>query len=170
MIKMTTEGRKTLISIMAIILIALAIWLGWTRPLGDVLRTAEIDSLVDATVIRSIPLQSADGSVSYQQQVIRLQAQPDSEAALALAAVMEEIPCQGKPRLPFEQITLYETGRDSLSITFSSDGRARDLVLLSGSGTLYDMEISGWSYRVEEGAYEALAAVVEEYGALQEDL
>jgi hypothetical protein len=162
--------KKTLLIAAVIILIALGVWLGWTRPLGEVLRAAEMDSLVDATVIRSIPLRNADGSGSYRTEVFRLQAPPDSDAAIALTEVMGEIPCQGRWRLPFERITVCETGRDSVSITFSSGGRTRDLVLLSGSRTLYDMGISGWAYRVDDGAYEALAAVVEEYGIPQTDL
>ena len=166
-VQLAAGGRKNLISVAAIVLIALGVWMGWTRPLGEVLRAAEMDSPVDATLIRSIPVPQADGSVVYESQVIRLQADPGSEAALALAGALEEVRVRVRLRLPFERVTVYATGQDSLSVTFSSEGKTRDLVLLSGSGTLYDMGVSGRSYAVEAGAFETLARVVEEYGLPQ---
>ena len=142
-VQLAAGGRKNLISVAAIVLIALGVWMGWTRPLGEVLRAAEMDSPVDATLIRSIPVPQADGSVAYESQVIRLQADPGSEAALALAGAMEEVRVRGRLRLPFERVTVYATGQDSLSVTFSSEGKTRDLVLLSGSGAQASPFIDG---------------------------
>ena len=92
-------------------------------------------------------------------------------AAKALIKVMGDVTCRKRGlMLPFEKVVVYSTGQDNLSISFTSGGKKVELVLLSGSSTLYDVGSKSRSFDVAEYTFEKLAKVIEEHGSVSPQL
>ena len=162
--RMTRKGKiKGGILLAAVILVAGAVWLSRTRPLGEALELDVLELPVEATLIRSVPEKQEDGSTLWRTEILELPRE-EKEGGAALLAAMEGIPCRWRFRLPFETVTVYQTGRDSLSISFSAGGRQVELSMLSGSSALYDTGIGNRQFQVGADAFESLAGIVEEYG------
>jgi len=149
-----------------VIILFVVFWVGGAKPLDKMVNIDKMDSDIEATLIRSVEFKHSDGSITYDNAVIELSGSADSEAAKALIKTMGDTTCRRRGfMLPFEKIYVYVTGQDSLSISFSADGRKVELVLLSGSSTLYDTGTKNRSFDVAEYTFEKLAKVVEEYGS-----
>ena len=94
----------------------------------------------------------------------------DSEGIRVLSEAMAEITCRRQVRLPFWKVSLYVTGKDQLSFSFRTEDRRVETVWMNRySGLLYDIgEEPTRAYRVDDADFEQLAAVVEQYGTVQE--
>ena len=155
----------------AVIILFVIFWVGGSKPLDKAVGADKIDSDIQATLMRSVALKNADGSTTYENAVFELDAAADSEAANELIKAMGNVTCRKRGlMLPFEKVYVYVTGQDNLSISFSSEGKAVQLVLLSGDSTLYDTGSKRRSFDVAEYAFEKLANVVEQYGEVKPQL
>lgn len=162
-------SKYVITTVMVILLVVF--WVIGAKPLSDMVKTAEIDSNIEATLMRSIEIKNADGSITYENAVIEFNEASDSEAAKALIKVMGDVTCRKRGlMLPFEKVVVYSTGQDNISISFTSGGKKVELVLLSGSSTLYDVGSKSRSFDVAEYTFEKLAKVIEEHGSVRPQL
>ena len=84
---------------------------------------------------------------------------------------MGDITCRKRGfMLPFEKVYVYVTGQDNLSVSFISEGKKVELVLLSGDSTMYDIGSKKRSFDVAEYTFEKLARVVEQHGKVKPQL
>ena len=136
---------------------------GRPRPLSALLHEDAACYQVDVTLLRSLPMEQPDGSITYVHPRADLTAAPGSPPVQALAEAMGQLSCRRRIWLPMETPTLYRTGADSLSISLKAEDQLVDLHLLSDSSALYDLA-SNRTYRVEDGCFAVWGEVVEAYG------
>ena len=110
------------------------------------------------------------GGYRYLVTDTELTGSMDSEGVRALSAAMAEITCRRQVHFPFFSVPIYVTGKDCLSISFHTEERRVETVWMNRYyGRLYDIgEAPTRAYRVDDADFERLAAVVEQYGTVQE--
>ena len=150
------------------VVLALAVWF-YPRPLTKQLDLEQFESILAASIIRSNPVKQKNGSAVFETIIIEMDANADDPEAQELYDAMSEVRAVKRWRLPFEKAMVYNTGYDSLSITFLVDGKRVDLSMLSDSHTIYDLGIRSRQFHVSPDSFEELAAVVEKYGVRLEE-
>lgn len=115
-----------------------------------------------------IPIEQEDGSTVYENKVYEFREVADSDAGKAILEALTEIQCRQRFRLPFEKVMVYSSGHDSISISFASDGKPLELVMLSGSSTMYDLG-SNQTFQVGKDAFAPLSAIAAQYCTLREE-
>ena len=164
------KASKYIITTAAIVLLV-SIWVTGSKPLGSMVGVDKIDSNIEATLMRAVEVKNSDGSITYENAVMELNASADSEAAKALIKTMGDITCRKRGfMLPFEKVYVYVTGQDNLSVSFVSEGKKVELVMISGDSTLYDIGSKNRSFDVAEYTFEKLARVVEQHGKVKPQL
>lgn len=160
--------QKGKIFAILVVILVLVTWF-YPRPLTKQLGLENFESKISSSIIRSNPVKQKNGSIVFETIVIELEANSDDPAALELYDTMSKIRAVKRWRLPFEKAMIYTTGHDSLSFTFSLDGKRVDLSMLSDSHTIYDLGIRSRQFHVNPDSFEKLATVVEKYGVRLEE-
>ena len=164
------KASKYIITTTVIILFVI-FWVGGSKPLDKMTGIDNADSDINVTVMRAVELKQSDGSITYENAVIELDAPKDSEAAKAITKAMADITCRKRGiMLPFEKVYVYVTGQDNLSIKYSAGGKSVELIMLSGDSTVYDVGSKRRSFSVAEYSFEKLAKVAEQYGEVKPQL
>lgn len=151
-----------------------ATWLWYTRPvpLSEALEIDQATTPVEVWLMRQTMVENTGPGGGYRYLVTdtELTGSMDSEGVRALSAAMAEITCRRQVRLPFWDVHLYVTGKDQLSFSFRTEDRRVETVWMNRYyGRLYDIgEAPTRAYRVDDADFEQLAAVVEQYGTVQE--
>ena len=158
--------KQWIIPAIAIILLC---YIFRTQPLSEKIHLTETDSDLEVCLIRSNPVKQDDGSILYEHLVYEFRETLDSEAGQALLAAMAELPCRARFRFPFENVTVYSTGQDSFSVSFTIDRKPIEFVWLSDSNTMYGLSGSHQTFRLPNDSFDELAAIVEEYGTLRNE-
>lgn len=159
--------KGKIITIIAVVL-TLAVYF-FPRPLTKQLGLEQFESILSASIMRSNPIKQENGSTRFETVIIELEANADDPAAQELYDAMRKIDTVKRLRLPFEKALVFTTGYDSLSITFSANGKRVDLSMLSDSHTIYDLGIRSRQFHVNPDCFEELAAVIEKYGVRLEE-
>ena len=149
-----------------------ATWLWYTRPvpLSEALEIDQATTPVEVCLLRQTMVESPRGGYRYLVTDTELTGSIDSEGVRALSAAMAEITCRRQVRLPFWNVSLYFKNKDQLSFSFRTEDRRVEAVWTNRYyGLLYDIgEEPTRAYRVDDADFEQLAAVVEQYGTVQE--
>ena len=160
--------------LLLVALLMVATWLWYTRPvpLREALEIGQSTSPVEAYLTRQTLVENPGpgGGYRYLDTDTVLTGSMDSEGISVLSEAMAEITCRRQVHFPFFSVPIYVTGKDCLSISFHTEERRVDTVWMNRySGLLYDIgEESTRVYRVDDTDFETLAAVVEQYGVVQE--
>lgn len=156
----TQKGKLlALFLVMAVIIVLIG-----PKPLIKLLGAEQMNSGIQAELICPTPIEQENGGIIYERVITELDAKAGSEAAQELYKAMSEIYAIGRWRLPFKNVLIYSTNHDSLSITFSIDGNTVDLMLLSGSHTIYDFGVRSQQFYVKGDTFKQLSTIIEKYG------
>ncbi len=151
-----------------------ATWLWYTRPvpLSEALEIDQATTPVEVWLMRQTMVKNTGpgGGYRYLDTDTELTGSMDSEGIRVLSEAMAEITCRRQVHFPFFSVPIYVTGKDCLSISFHTEERRVDTVWMNRYyGRLYDIgEEPTRAYRVDDADFEQLAAVVEQYGTVQE--
>ncbi|MBR3694306.1 MAG: hypothetical protein IKL88_07260, partial [Erysipelotrichales bacterium] len=92
----------------------------------------------------------------------------ESEAVQELLDTLNSISARQRVFFPFERISVYRTGYDTLSIMFEANGERIDASMMKDFSTLYDSGTSPYkAYVVGIESFEKIASVIEKYGEVE---
>ena len=163
-------SKRDMVTWVLMIAMALGVWyLRSDTTLCDAAKVRGEDFTVEATLITQELHEEADGEKTYAHEIVSFTAEAGSEEAEDLLRVMEGIVCRSRWKVPFERVTVYKTGQESVELHFKMEGRVVDLSMLSDAQTIYDLGSLSRQYSVSNSAFEALAACIERNGVLTPD-